>query len=122
MRGIQELCKEAAQVDVGLDNLRSLSNLYDADSKPWCSGFVCARCAQTRMCTDVSKAAWLSLAPQCYGNHSLTSPKSFFFFFSCYFQFTEETETAIKLSSSRNAALQPVLVSPVYEAVYVFTV
>lgn len=29
---------------------------------------------------DVSKATWLSLAPQCYGNHSLTSPKSSFFF------------------------------------------
>lgn len=30
---------------VGLDDLRSLSNLCDADSKPWHSGFVCARCA-----------------------------------------------------------------------------
>ena len=67
---------------------------------------------------DVSKATWLSLAPQCYGNHSLTSPKSsFFFFFPCYFQFTEEIEMATKLSSSRNAALQPVPFSPVYEAV-----
>lgn len=109
----RSFAKNLDRLMVGLDDLRSLSKRYEADSKPWRSGFVCARCAQTRMCTDVSKAE--------SGTSGLRKPFinifKILFFFPCYFQFTEEIEMATKLSSSRKAALQPVPVSPVYEAV-----
>lgn len=78
----RSFAKNLDRLMVGLDDLRSLSKRYEADSKPWRSGFVCARCAQTRMCTDVSKAE--------SGTSGLRKPfinifKILFFFFLAIF-------------------------------------
>jgi len=117
-RAQSEQCRSFAKkpdgLMVGLDDLRSLSNLCDADSKPWHSGFVCARCASPGCVQGHLAESGTSVLWKPFIN---ISKNLFFFFFPCYFQFTEEIEMATKLSSSRNAALQPVPVSPVYEAV-----